>query len=158
MTPDSESCPWWLKLPSRRPLRAALAPRASPLASSYSQAKMDGRPRTSEQPPAGSFGGDAEVNDSFLRSYLPVLRSVVKGKRGSHSSCVAKDFHSSRAEGLRETQTVRSTSAKNTDFRLVGSGEQLQPARSKKPELEPEPGPARSPGAAAGATASGDCV
>lgn len=77
---------------------------------------------------------------------------LLKGNGARLHPAWRRTFIQVEPKPLRETQTVRSTSAKNTDFRLVGSGEQLQPARSKKnPSRNPNPGGSVPP-------ESGDCV
>lgn len=95
---------------------------------------MDGRRAEPKRSDAGETRPRRRQSlGEFLRGYLKNVRGVVKGQRGRSSSRGGAGAHHSSGSSrlLRETQTLRATSAKNAPFRLAASGARLHAARSK---------------------------
>lgn len=127
-----------------RPLRAALAPRASPLASSYSQAKMDGRPRTSEQPPARFFGEDTKVNDSFCVVTCRFSARLLKGNKARIHPALRRTFIQVEPNACGKLKLSGRPARKMLTSDWLGAESSSNRPVQKNPSWNPNPNPSGS--------------
>lgn len=139
------------KAAQSRPLQAALAPSASPLASSYSPAKMDGRPRTSEPTPATFFRADNKVDDSFCTVTCRFSAGLLKGNNArihpafrrtfiqvEPNACGKLKLSGRPARKILTSDWSGAERSSNRPFQKTraGSGSVLRRVRRRRPRLQ----------------------
>lgn len=120
---------------------------------------MDGRPRTSEQPPARLFGEDTKVNDSFCVVTCRFSTRLLKGNKARIHPALRRTFIQVEPNACGKLKLSGRPARKilTSDW-LRAESSSNRPFQKKKPELEAAPSSGGPSGRRPAATSCGDAV